>query len=253
MAIPIGIKIRNFRQSRGLSQTELEIGIDASSGSISRMESGSTNPTKETIWAIADFLQLEVRELDYILGKQDIPVTQEEVLKVKQKVKDLFSKPGFLGYILDDRYRMVYVSDTFYKILNQKPENIEGKSIVDITLDPKYGVRDSLDPEHFEDTVKTVVERFYADMYFMMDDPYVKEDLTIIKNDPIARKFLPEKFSYKDIRWFHTQEERKAYFKLFGIKFALSYSSYQLYGHTRFAMVEYYKDSLLFKMMSRFI
>lgn len=41
-------KLKLFRKSLNISQFSLEIMIGAASGSISRIESGHTNPTKET-------------------------------------------------------------------------------------------------------------------------------------------------------------------------------------------------------------
>ncbi len=64
----IGQKIREFRKRSKLSQLDLEIEIDASPGSISRIESGDTNPTKETIHKISEVLKLTAEELAILFG-----------------------------------------------------------------------------------------------------------------------------------------------------------------------------------------
>jgi transcriptional regulator with XRE-family HTH domain len=69
----LGQRIRQFRKSAGLSQIELELRIDAAFGSISRMENGITNPTKETLFAIAQALSLNSFETAYLFG---IEITQ---------------------------------------------------------------------------------------------------------------------------------------------------------------------------------
>lgn len=58
----IGEKIRNFRKRAGKSQFELELEIEASPGSMSRIESGQVNPTKETIQKVVDALDLNSYE-----------------------------------------------------------------------------------------------------------------------------------------------------------------------------------------------
>jgi len=47
--LTIGKKVKKFRNKAGLSQIELESMLDASSGSLSRIESGEVNPTKEML------------------------------------------------------------------------------------------------------------------------------------------------------------------------------------------------------------
>jgi transcriptional regulator with XRE-family HTH domain len=64
----IGEKIRNFRKRSGISQFELELRIDASPGSISRIENGQINPTKETLIKIIDSLDLVGIEATSLFG-----------------------------------------------------------------------------------------------------------------------------------------------------------------------------------------
>lgn len=54
----IGQKIKQFRKRAGISQLELEMRIGTSPGSISRIESGEVNPTKETLVKIIEKLDL---------------------------------------------------------------------------------------------------------------------------------------------------------------------------------------------------
>lgn len=64
----IGEKIRSFRKRAGMSQLDLEVAIDASNGSISRIESGEVNPTKETLLKIANELKLVTFESAVLFG-----------------------------------------------------------------------------------------------------------------------------------------------------------------------------------------
>lgn len=53
-----GEKVKLYRKKAGITQLELELRINAAFGSISRIENGVTNPTKETLFAIAKALGL---------------------------------------------------------------------------------------------------------------------------------------------------------------------------------------------------
>lgn len=58
----LGNKIRNFRLRAGLSQFKLEELINASPGSISRIENGEVNPTKETLVKIIEVLNIKSKD-----------------------------------------------------------------------------------------------------------------------------------------------------------------------------------------------
>lgn len=70
----LGKKIEFYRKRAKLSQLELELEIDAAQGSISRIENGQVNPTKETIRKIIDVLDLNIIEAAelYELSIEDI-------------------------------------------------------------------------------------------------------------------------------------------------------------------------------------
>ena len=64
----LGEKIRYFRKRIGMTQLDLELGIDAASGSISRIENNEVNPTKETLHKIAKSLNLNPAENSILMG-----------------------------------------------------------------------------------------------------------------------------------------------------------------------------------------
>lgn len=59
----LGEKIEYYRKRAKMSQLDLEISIDAAQGSISRIEGGQTNPTKETLIKISNILNLNSKEI----------------------------------------------------------------------------------------------------------------------------------------------------------------------------------------------
>jgi transcriptional regulator with XRE-family HTH domain len=59
-------RIKLLRESKQFSQLEIELIADISTGTISRIETGKVNPTKETLKKIADAMKLTVQERVYL-------------------------------------------------------------------------------------------------------------------------------------------------------------------------------------------
>lgn len=82
----IGQKIRNFRRRENLSQSEMENKAEMSPGSLSRIENGEVNPTKETLLKIIDVLNLTTIEASALFGLELTDISN--ILKLS---KDLLS------------------------------------------------------------------------------------------------------------------------------------------------------------------
>jgi len=85
-----GEKIRNFRLKKGLSQLELEFRTNSSAGTISRIESGSVNPTKETLLKIIEALDLNRYEAASLFNI-DVLEQFKNLLKIS---KELYNTSG---------------------------------------------------------------------------------------------------------------------------------------------------------------
>lgn len=114
--ITLGQRIKYFRKRAGISQLELETLIGTSSGSLSRIENGEVNPTKETLSKIAEVLRLTSLQYSYLTGPISNIATTEEVFKAKIEVDELFAKKGVIAYLIDDRSRILYTSKSFQKL-----------------------------------------------------------------------------------------------------------------------------------------
>lgn len=62
----LGERIKFFRLRLELSQMELEIKADISSGTISKVEGNLISPNKETILKIANALKMDSKEIAYL-------------------------------------------------------------------------------------------------------------------------------------------------------------------------------------------
>lgn len=54
----LGELIKNYRMEKGLSQLELEVGIGAAFGSLTKIENNKINPSKQSLHKIIEFLEL---------------------------------------------------------------------------------------------------------------------------------------------------------------------------------------------------
>lgn len=61
-----GQKVKFFRERNGLSQAELASEADLDVTTIARIESGTRNPDKETLYLIASALKLNAKETAYL-------------------------------------------------------------------------------------------------------------------------------------------------------------------------------------------
>jgi transcriptional regulator with XRE-family HTH domain len=84
----LGEKIKFYRKRAGLSQLELETSIEASPGSLSRIESGQVNPTKETLSKISRVLKLKSSEVADLLDLK-IFTLEELVIAINKITRSL--------------------------------------------------------------------------------------------------------------------------------------------------------------------
>jgi len=82
----VGKKIKFFRLRAGLSQLDLELAIHAAQGSISRIESGRVNPTKETIWSIATHMDLSREDTASLFGLDLTFTTKADNMQIRNEL-----------------------------------------------------------------------------------------------------------------------------------------------------------------------
>lgn len=96
----IGQLIRKLRKNAGLSQLELELEIDAAQGSLSRIENGEVNPTKETIHKLINILNPNILESSELLG---VPLKDiYKLIKISGKLNNSLELNEILQYSVND-------------------------------------------------------------------------------------------------------------------------------------------------------
>ncbi len=249
----LGQRIKFFRTRAGLSQAGLEVEAGLPFGTISRIETSYINPLKETISKISQVLKLNSIELDYLIGISKAPATEEELIKVRQEVKEFLNKKFVLAYLLDDRLRIIDVSDDFFKFLkinHATKESIIGKSIISITLDKEIGILERL--VNPEETLYSLFDRFYSEMGFMIDDQYYQEAINSINSNALSKEVWG-KVSSKPPMNLVLHEKRGVNFKVMGMTIPLYYTNELLRQDRRFQLVEYQHTNKLINFLSKIV
>lgn len=241
MNTTLGNKIRFFRKRAGLSQLELETQIDASSGMISRIENGTVNPSKETLLKIADLLNLSEYEKSYLYGTFAEPVTEAEVEQAREKVKDWFERKGTLAYMVDERSRVWFVSDSFVKFAKLEKEVVEknyGILIHEFLLSQEFNLIKIVPSFKRKDVLRDLFHRTRREMSFMQGDPWYEQTLKLIDSHELARKVWQEVVA-EPPKYIHTIDNRLVLFKIGPIEVSKHFSVEPVLDNERFRVVEW--------------
>jgi len=226
-----------------MSQMDVELAIDASFGSISRIEAGRVNPTKETIVKISKFLKLNDKELYYIIGPNAIPADNVEISHAREEVREYFSKKGVLAYLLDDRARLIDFSRSFEKFFRISDEeiieNLREKTLPEILLNDDLYINRFFKGPYYENNIRLLLDVFYTDMGFMVNDQYYLKALSFIEGNPVSKKIWESIISETPNHKLFNFENRKIFFNILGHKVELLYAREVLPRYRRFYIVEY--------------
>jgi transcriptional regulator with XRE-family HTH domain len=251
----LGERIKFFRQRAGMKQMEMEMELDFSTGMISRIESDLVNPTKETVFKIANLLNLSKLEVDYLIGVIAHPATREEAEKAKEFTRNMFQKRGVLAYIVDDRSRIWGVSDSFAKLLQATPEikeKVMGENMMRVVIDDTLGIRKFLDQESYADMIYHLLARsLYWEMAFMKDDYWYKRAMSYVKSDPIASEMW-EKVNKDKPTEMAFLESRTVIFNFGGFKCKMVFSVEPIIYNERFRIVQYTPTNLVTRLIAKF-
>lgn len=256
MSTSLGQKIRYFRKRAGLSQMELELEIGASNGSLSRIESGETNPMKETLEKISRTLGLTLKEINYLDGPLSNLPSIEENNEAIFEAQDYFKKRGVLAYIIDDRWRFVSTSDTFAKIFKFSKEDrdkVIGKTIIDVLLDEDLKVKKFFPENEYADLLYYQLLRYYLEVGFMEDDETFKHSLQLINNSPLANDIWNTVKTKGKISEAYEVNKKIINLNLFGIKLPLYLTRESLHKYPRFEIIEFFPMNILTKSLSKLL
>lgn len=231
-----GEKIKNFRKRAGMSQMELENELNAATGSISRIEAGKVNPTKETILQLAKIMKLTESELSDLLGVKPLLPTEEEIISAIEECKPYLDSDNVMAYLIDENGIVYYSSKGFARMLSLDENQVRaviGKEILEIALDPKYGIFEHLNFEKIKRVLAIEVVRISRESNIA--EEYLNEVLIKIPNAKEVFELVPT-VSPEEVL---STGNKQIFFNINGNKIAMSYSRERLKNNPRFEIIEY--------------
>lgn len=245
----IGTRIKYFRKRAGLSQLDAEIAIGLSSGVLSRIENNNINPTKESVLKIAEVLKLNEEEIDYLIGKTQTPATEEEIQTAKKSIEPLLLSTNRLLYLLDDRKRLIAVSNGFKKLIPIKWENYIGKSVIELIVDQANNPISRI--FKLNTIIKNQLTLYYKEMGYQEDDQIYIESVNKINSTQHTKKIWNEITNNKVNINVYDQSYREIVISIYGIKLKMNFSREKLLDSRRFEIVEYYTDNKILSKILR--
>ncbi len=250
-----GEKVRYFRERLKEAQLDIELAINAAPGTLSRIENGQTNPTKETLLKIVKYLKLNKYETSYLLGETDEPVNQLEIENAQKKLQDYLDKKGVLAYVKDDRARLITLSKDFKRLMNvseDKMHNMIGVSLVKVVLDDSLGIKRSLDEDGYADLLEGMIYRYYFEVGFMVTDYFNIATKELIFNSPLAKKFWDQaEEKYLSGNELYTLDSRKVTFKFGSFKVPMFYTVEPVMWDDRFQIIEYTPTNSIVRLLQK--
>ncbi len=256
----IGPRIKYFRKRLGLSQMKLELMTDCAFGSISRFESGKINPNKSTLEYICQALELNELEINYLIGANAYPVSAKEITLAKGQVNEIFAKKGFLGYLIDDRWRLHAYSESLVKLFGFNKEDEENLSpilfkstFIEILLRPELKISKYLWNDASNHNLKMSLKHYYKEVSFMVDDIYLKNSLESIEQNELAKAIWAQIKKESESLGVPTTEDRKNYFQIAGTKICLNFNVQYLNDYPRFKLVELIPNNQIIQILTKIV
>jgi len=134
--LSLGRKIYVLREERKLSQSKLEVEAGLSFGTISRIENGVINPTKETIIKIAQNLNLNESEFGYLLNLRSLYYPNDSEIKdcINTTEQSIITN-YYPAYLIDNSFRVWSWNAKILEILGIEDGSVDkfiGKTCVQI-------------------------------------------------------------------------------------------------------------------------
>jgi transcriptional regulator with XRE-family HTH domain len=249
----IGRKLKQYRKDANMSQLDLELAIDAASGTISRIESGKTNPSKETLANIASALQLKPIEVQYLFSNSD-EISDEEKEYVIGLVSSLLDSNVHFCYLLDMKSRYIEISKglrSFFNTKNVDSDNLIGHPLEEVLFDPQFGIRDLIGEEQFENVAYRICSTTIQKQNHMLKDEWWDNHISFLNELPDFTRLYQKAMKEPDD--IYSEESRTIDFNLKGLKIKTVYHANHLYTDPRFTLVEFRPQDTGIKLIQKLL
>lgn len=257
MSIELYQKVKFYRKQRGKSQTDLELMIEASPGSISRIESGITKPTLETLKKISNVLELNFIEEEYFLKENYFTDPNEiELDRGVSECKAILEDTSAIAYILDRKHQIWAVSAGMLKVLRISKEEFEKKflgiNLFEAISDPSLPVWDIIDHDSYPKVLEIQIARLLAEYPFWeLEDYWVNLFVSLCRRfEHFNKAFNIAQNNFRNIDLV-SNAARTVVFKLSGIKFNLMHSQEKLNSSPKLDLIIYTPENMFVRFLQR--
>jgi transcriptional regulator with XRE-family HTH domain len=204
----LGVLLRHWRDVRGKSQLDLSLDTGVSQKQISFVESGRSAPSRSTLTAIAQALDIPLRDRNTLLLAagyapifSDSPWDSIEMKSVTDALKRILRQHEPFPALVMDRYWNVLMTNEctprFFNCFIDMASRKGPRNMLHLMFDPK-GMRPFI--TNWEDVAKSLFERVYRESIGRVVDEKTKELLTALLaypdvngewKNPVALSFMP--------------------------------------------------------------
>jgi transcriptional regulator with XRE-family HTH domain len=204
----LGVLLRHWRDVRGKSQLDLSLDTGVSQKQISFVESGRSVPSRFTLTAIAQALDIPLRDRNALLLAagyapvfSDGPWDSIEMKSVTDALKRILRQHEPFPALVMDRYWNVLMTNEgarrFFNCFIDMAARQGTRNMLHLMFDPK-GMRPFV--ANWEDTAKSLFERVYRESIGRVVDDKTREllaallaypDVSSEWQNPVALGFMP--------------------------------------------------------------
>lgn len=248
--ITLGAKIKGLRNQKGISQFNMETDLGLGYGSLSRIETDKIQPNRTSLLRFAEYLKLNDREVDYLIGSRSSIATEEEIAQVIMRMKDAWNVSDAFVLLRDDRFRICEASLGMKKLFNvnekQWSEKYYLRSIASVFLDPELPFFQSIansDVSRLKNEIKAILSAFYFETKSMVCEEVYEETLRYINNNEIAKEVWAEIVADPKPPVFLLIKDKHFTMKIGNNELALSYYTETLPESPKFAYLEFFPSA----------
>ena len=135
-----------------------------------------------------------------------------------------------------------------------KSPKLIDKTLIEIMLRPDLQISKFLSDDKSDYNLRTMLQSYYQEVAYMIDDVYFQRTLLTIQANEKANKIWNEILKNQNNNLgISTNEDRKIYFKIAGIKICLNFTNQLLHKYYRYKFVEYIPNNKLIALLNRIL
>jgi transcriptional regulator with XRE-family HTH domain len=203
--LPLGRKIYILREDRSLSQTKLEVEAGLSFGTLSRIENGSINPTKETLVKIAKVLELKDDEFVYLINHRKSNPDENEVQHIVESVRRDLNDEEVPAYLVDTRLRVWDWNEMILKIIGVdkvKAQEYKGFTCMRILFLSEFNLRKRIPVTYLPKIINQQVSTYkYLIRKYRNESTTSQEIRDLLKDEEFKNAWVTdESFDYLPLK-----------------------------------------------------